>query len=175
MSFRVQMLTGKYLRVSLFLLFACFVNAPKVEAWEGVVTKVLDGDSIRVQRGDKTHEIRLYGIDTPEYGQAFSQKAKKKTRKLVFAQKVEVDARDTDRYGRIVAVVTTDGNSLNLELVRRGLAWVYPRYCKDVVLCAEMEQAERTARREHRGLWTEKNPMPPWQWKRQGNGIRSHR
>lgn len=45
-------------------------------AWEGYVTGVPDGDSLRVKKGGRVYEIRLYGIDSPEYGQFCWQEAR---------------------------------------------------------------------------------------------------
>jgi endonuclease YncB( thermonuclease family) len=47
-----------------FILFPglCF-------AWEGIVTRVIDGDTVTVAHKGKTVKIMLYGIDTPERSQ----------------------------------------------------------------------------------------------------------
>jgi len=50
--------------------------------------------------------------------------------------------RDVDRYGRLVAVVFVGHTDVNLELVRRGLAWHFTRYSSDPQPAA----AERSAR-----------------------------
>jgi endonuclease YncB( thermonuclease family) len=59
----------------------------------------------------------------------------------------------------MVALVRKQGGLLNSELVRNGLAWVYPRYCHAQPLCTELELLERGARRQRLGLWREKAPM----------------
>jgi len=43
-----------------------FLSCLSAFAWEGYVTKALDGDSLRVRKGNRVYEIRLYGIDSPE-------------------------------------------------------------------------------------------------------------
>ncbi len=69
---------------------------------------------------------------------------------------------DRDRYGRTVGVVLLpDGRSLNHELVRAGLAWMYRRYTNDESL-SDLEEEARVARR---GLWADRNPIPPWEWR----------
>jgi len=86
---------------------------------------------------------------------------------MVFGKNVTVHVTDTDRYGRTVAdVILPDGRVLNRELVAAGLAWWYRRYSKDENL-GQLEAAARTARR---GLWADKNPMPPWCWRKQKKG-----
>jgi len=153
----------------LFSAFGLFCNTAL--AWHGYVVKVLDGDSLRVKRGNKFYEIRLYGIDTPEYKQSYGKKAKRFTKSRTYKKTVTIEPRDVDRYGRIVALVKSQGRLVNRELVRDGLAWVYPKYCLEQPLCQEMKKEEARARRERRGLWKEKNPLSPWQWKRLKKGY----
>lgn len=132
-------------------------------AWEGVVTRIQDGDSFQVRQGRRTQTIRLYGIDCPEYQQPGGQRAKKLTSSLVKGRRVEIFPMDTDRYGRIVAVVRLGGLVLNAELVRLGSAWVYPRYCTSPALCRQWQAWEQEARRSRLGIWRDAHPEPPWQ------------
>jgi micrococcal nuclease len=105
-------------------------------AWSGKVVGVIDGDSITVLHDGRREEIRLWGIYCPEKRQAFGTKAKQATSRLVFGKMAEVNPVDVDRYGRTVAIVTVGTTLVNRELIRQGLAWVYPRYCKRQV-CEE--------------------------------------
>ena len=69
-----------------------------------------------------------------------------------------------DRYGRVVAVVwLPGGESLQAALLRAGLAWVWPRYCKD---CEKWQALQDAARATGKGLWWEPDPTPPWEWRR---------
>jgi len=80
----------------------------------------------------------------------------------VFGKSVTVQVLDRDRYGRTVGVVLLpDGRSLNHELVRAGLAWMYRRYTNDQSL-SDLEEEARVARR---GLWADPNPIAPWKWR----------
>ena len=153
--------------ILLAVVFTSLIQMGDAGAWEGVVVKVLDGDSIEIKRNGKVHTIRLYGIDTPEYKQAYSNKAKQFTKRLVNRQKVNVVEKDIDRYGRIVALVESRGQLVNRELVREGLAWYYSKYCLAQPLCGELKYLERKARKEGRGLWRDENPISPMDWKRQ--------
>lgn len=148
------------------VFFTC-LQADTIFAWEGIVVKIIDGDSLKVKRNGKIHDIRLYGIDTPEYRQAYSNKAKQFTRRLAYNQVVSVVEKDIDRYGRIVALVMSKGVLVNRELVREGLAWYYPKYCRSQPLCGELQVLERKAREARRGLWRDENPVSPWDWKHQ--------
>ena len=141
------------------------LNCIPAYAWEGHVTGVLDGDSLRVKRSSRVYEIRLYGIDSPEYGQFCWLEARGLTRGLVLGKIVNIKPVDTDRYGRIVALVWQQGQLVNSELVRNGLAWVYPRYCQTQPLCSDMKLLEEAAQKRGLGLWHKKSPMAPWLWR----------
>lgn len=160
----------------IFSIVACFISlllvpACSVSALEGTVVKVIDGDSLMVQWEGKVSEVRLYGIDTPEYRQPFSNKAKQFTRKLALGQLVIVEEKDIDKYGRTVALVRSRGKLVNRELVRVGLAWYYSRYCHEQPLCGELKLLEQKAKKEKRGLWRGRNPVSPRKWKKQGAGA----
>ena len=128
----------------------------------GKVVGVHDGDSITIlAAGNEQLKVRLDGIDAPELKQPFSQAAKEALSSLVFGKVVNFERLKKDRYGRTIAVVFAGQTNVNLELVRRGLAWRYDAYSKDPVLLA----AQNAAKAARRGLWSDKNPIPPWEWR----------
>jgi len=131
------------------------------QPFDALVVGVHDGDTITVLRDRQRIRVRLHGIDCPELGQAFGRPAKRLTSSLVFNQVVHLLPRDVDRYGRLVADVFAGHTEVNLELVRRGLAWHYTRHSSDPRLAA----AERTARTGRLGLWADAHPTPPWDWR----------
>ncbi|MCL2458306.1 MAG: thermonuclease family protein [Desulfobulbus sp.] len=137
----------------------------KAEVWEGVVTRVLDGDSFRIKRGNQLVTIRLYGIDSPEYGQTFWREAKEGASALLLGKQVMVESMATDQYGRTVALVGFRGQLINAEMVGRGLAWVYRRYCTAQPLCNRLYALEENAKTGRLGIWREPRPVPPWMWK----------
>lgn len=106
----------KILALTLFLIFLLIFPCLS-SAWSGKVVGIADGDTITVLQDKKQVRIRLYGIDCPEGGQAFGKKAKQFTSEMVFGKIVEIDYIDTDRYGRIVALVRVDGVLVNSALV----------------------------------------------------------
>jgi len=122
-----------------------------------------------VLKADLTQvKIRLAGIDAPETGQDFGSRAKQAASEMAFGKLVTILPRDTDRYGRTVAeVILPDGRSLGQELLRQGLAWRYVRYAPND---KELAGLVAEARAAHRGLWSQPNPIPPWDW-RHGKGV----
>jgi len=134
-----------------------------------MVVGVSDGDTIKVMQAHKEVKVRLYGIDCPERGQPFSRKAKEFTSDMVFGKIVEVHRMDTDRYGRTVALVVLNKALLNEELLKAGLAWVYNYYCSEQI-CESWKNYQLRAKFEKRGIWSEPDPVPPWEYRRKNRG-----
>lgn len=149
---------------ALALAASCFAPAARAEDFTGKVVAISDGDTITVLRGETQEKVRLEGIDCPEKGQAFGDKAKKFTGDLAFGKEARVAFKTRDRYGRIVGEVTLpDGKCLNRELVSAGMAMWYRAYSKD----RELEKLELDAKQARRGIWSEKAPpTPPWEFRR---------
>lgn len=134
-------------------------------AYKANVIGVSDGDTIKVFRNGQQIKIRLYGIDTPEKKQAYGKAAKRFTANLVADKEVGIEEAGKDRYGRYIAIIDIDGAILNEELVRNGYAWVYDRYCTRP-FCADWKKLEATARDKGAGLWADRDPQAPWEWRR---------
>ena len=68
-----------------------------------------------------------------------------------------------DKYGHIVGKVTFKGADVNLEQIKRGLAWHYKKYEReqDVEDRSIYAQAEYLAQRDKQGLWVEGNSVAP--------------
>lgn len=108
--------------------------------------------------------IRLADIDCPERSQPFGRAAKKFCSEFCFGKEVRILSNGKfDRYDRLIGTVEFNGQSLNKELVRNGLAWHFKRYSKD----KEFAALEVFSREQSRGLWSQSNPIPPWEWRRQ--------
>lgn len=86
----------------------------------------------------------------------------------VFGKEVTVQVAGQDRYGRTLGeVVLPDGRILNQELVREGLAWWYRKYAPDNAVLEKLEAEAREAKNHLRG---DKNPIPPWDYRRLRRG-----
>lgn len=137
-----------------------------------VVDRVMDGDSLKVRQHNRSFQVRLWGIDSPEHGQRYGDQAKSRCRRLVEGRQVVLGRKYIDRYDRVVALVWVDGVLLNEELVRQGTAWVHDRYCDEGV-CAGWHDLEGEARRGRIGLWRDAAPVAPWIWKGRQRSRRS--
>ncbi len=140
------------------------VSSPRFSSTiTGKIVGVHDGDSITLLTlGKGQHKIRLDGIDAPELSQAQGGQAKATLSGLVMGREVIVDDKGRDRYERTLGVVTVDGKNVNLEMVRLGYAWHYVKYSSDRALA----EAEEEARAAKRGLWKDRLPVAPWDWRR---------
>ena len=132
--------------------------------FDGTVTWVTDGDSIRVQTEDGAKvSVRLYGIDAPERDQPFGSEASLHLRRLVRGRTVRVVCRNRDTYGRLVATVLLGKMDVSLKMLSDGCAWHYSYYDATPAYA----EAERHARAEGRGLWAEENPINPYAWRKE--------
>jgi endonuclease YncB( thermonuclease family) len=137
----------------------------------GTVVAVADGDTLTlVDKRARRLIIRLAEIDAPEKCQPYGGQARKLLTELALNRAVKVEVIDIDQYGRRVGKVSVDGaaETVNRILLRHGLAWVYTTYARDATLKV-LEQQAAVARL---GLWADKKPLPPWQWRRT-HGVRT--
>lgn len=145
--------------------------APAASLVPVVVSAALDGDTVVVQGVEQ--RVRLASIDAPETahgrsrpGQAYSSAAQKwLERELVGRRGVAMRCVDEDRYGRSVCEFHRDGQNINREMVRAGLAWAYTanrRYVRD----PQVISAQREATQARRGLWAQAVAVPPWEWRK---------
>ena len=130
----------------------------------GPVASVLDGNTIEVLHNTHPERVRLSGIDCPEQGQAFGDRAKQAASTLLFGRDVILQTHGQDKYGRTLAdVLLRDGTNVNHELVKDGWCWWYRKYApRDAVL----EELEKAARDAKKGLWVDPAPVPPWEWRK---------
>lgn len=135
----------------------------------GTVVTVLDGNTLEI-RSDDNQKIKvfLYGIDCPELGQAFGDKAKIYLEKILLNQQVTVEFVTKDRIGNQYALVTTDmGDDPRVDLLREGLAWTI-----EGTKISELEPYRSFAQQKKKGLWTDGKPTPPWIFRREQSMLK---
>lgn len=150
------------LTAATLLLGYGFAIEPTNQSNRHAVLEVLDGDTIVVEYQGSEKRVRLAQIDAPETAQPFGPEAKQALTELLRDKSVGIAVETTDRYGRLVAEVVVNGDSVNAQLVKRGAAWVYRQYAHD----ESYYDYEAEARKAGLGLWAAANPTPPWEWRR---------
>jgi endonuclease YncB( thermonuclease family) len=125
------------------------------------VVGVSDGDTITVLVGKRPIKIRLEGIDAPEAKQSFGNRSKQALSDLVFGKEVLVTKTGQDRYGRSLGFVSTGGIDFNAKMLQDVWAWHYKKYNFD----SKVAELELQARAAKRGLWSEPNPLAPWDFR----------
>ena len=150
-----------YIKPFLLLLVISLVLSSIVTAQDFYLcTRVIDGDTIAVEKNGKKEKVRLIGADTPETVhpskpvEYFGKEASEFTRKNVEGKRVrlEYDWQNRDKYGRLLAYVyIEDGTFLNAEIIRQGYGFAYTRY--PFKYLEDFREYEREARGNNRGLW----------------------
>lgn len=165
-------------RFFFLLLAACGAKTMHADVLNGKVVRLSDGDTVTILDADnRTTRVRLSGIDAPEKQQPFGQQSKINLSRLVFNQDVTVDWHKLDRYGRTVGKImvrpsdcASCGMTLDVGLaqIQIGLAWWYRTYAKEQTPedREKYDATQQKARTEQMGLWSDVEPIPPWDWRK---------
>ena len=162
----------KTVRLAIITLLVCHMQAGFAADLSGKVVAIADGDTFTLLTAGKQQvKIRLAEIDAPESGQPYGNKSKQVLSGMIFGKDVRVVVQTTDRYGRTVGRPFVGDLDICAEMVRIGAAWAYRQYLRDGGLLT----LESEAKAEKRGLWStsEAQAVPPWEWRRSGNGNQS--
>lgn len=119
-----------------------------------------DGDTIRLNGTT----YRLWGIDAPETKQWCGDYAAGVMATAVLETltkgkgSVICEPKDTDRYGRTVAICSIDGRDLGKEMVQLGMAWAFTRYSHNYAA------DEAIAKVRNLGVHA-RGCQPAWEWR----------
>ncbi len=138
-------------------------NGQPIQLVSGLVTKVVDGDTIDVFLNGKTEKIRIIGINSPEtvdprrpvecYGKEASAYAKSLLNgKIVTLEPDETQA-NRDRYSRLLRYVYIEGKTdFGLNMIKEGYAYEYT-YDIPYIKQKEYKNAQTEAENKKLGLW----------------------
>ena len=142
---------------------ACGAWAAEKPILVGVVTSVIDGDTIKVQLSSGPVTVRLGHIDAPEMNQAGGGAAVRALDSRILTQEVSLEVVTRDGDDRVVAVVFLGGENVNAWMVKQGHAWAYRGHTREANYCVW----ENAARALGRGLWQNKGRdwVAPWDWR----------
>jgi len=132
------------------------------------VVGVHDGDTITcLDENNQQQKVRLASIDAPEVGQEYGRASREALAAMVFGKTIAVADEGRDQYGRWIGSVSVDGVDVNRQMIATGNAWHYTEFSNDATLAALQEQA----RMQKIGLWSQPDPIPPWQFRHQGGAT----
>jgi len=127
------------------------------DTYRGLVTQVLDGDSIRVSMNNRTWVVDYIGINAPSTlgdGECYGAEAAARNSELVLGKTVDLvpDVRLSDWYGTLHMYVYVDDAFINDMLVREGYA-LAESTPPDIRYDAQLTAAQAEAQAANRGLW----------------------
>ena len=128
----------------------------------GKCTAVIDGDTLQILVGRAPKTIHLNGSDAPELDQDFGAQAKSSLSSLALGKTVTVYPVATLPFGQVRGWVFIGSRNLSSEQIRLGLAWWYQ---EDAPTEVKLSGLQEDARRAGIGLWSNKLPISPWQWR----------
>ncbi len=168
----------KQLIVFLLLLFILSLASLLQANGLAVVSKIIDGDTLKVTYGGIKESVRLIGIDTPE--SRVNDRAKRQAKRsrhdirVIISQgkkaknfvkalikpgdivRIEFDIQQRDRYKRLLGYVyLSDGRMLNEEIIKAGYANLLT-IPPNVKYRDRFRKAYRYAVENKRGLWSDK-------------------
>lgn len=128
------------------------------------LTRVIDGDTIRVRLDGRGQRVRLLGLDAPELHRPHTpiQCAARASAAALAARVAPGDpvtlptdpTQDRyDRYRRLLAYARTATSDLQIAQLRDGWANLYTYHHQPLAREHDLERAARTARTQHRGVW----------------------
>lgn len=152
-----------YALIFTFLLSVSYADERHLQC---KVVGISDGDTFTCLVNKTQLKVRLVHIDAPEQAQPFGNKAKQALATLIFGKKVTLVIKGYDRYQRLLAVsYLGNGENINLTLVTQGMAWAYQKSGP------EYEQAQTQAMKAKIGLWQDRYPINPAEWRKQQSPL----
>lgn len=143
--------------LSFFLI--CFLA---LSAWggESAALRVHDGDTFALADA----KYRIWGVDAPELDQPWGIVARETLRQLLANGEITT-IRKGKSWNRMVVQCSAGEKDVALELLKMGLAWYLPKFAPKR---QDYREAEAEAREAKRGLWSDKKPVAPETWRKQG-------
>lgn len=156
-------------RILVLLALALFIpTSARATDLSGKVTEVIDGNTISLKSLSHTIKVRLLAVMPPEKSQPYADVARKHLADLILGKYVVVRYTGIGQEGYLVGRILLEQVDVNAQMLRDGVAWYYRPDESDL---AEADRqiyptCEQAARTESRGLWSEADPMPPWEFRR---------
>ncbi|MBA3540068.1 MAG: thermonuclease family protein [Deltaproteobacteria bacterium] len=142
----------------------CSSDGSKCGVTEATVARVIDGDTIELTTGER---IRYLLVNAPETtsgkNECYGQNAVTFNTDLVANKQIHLEydeAQCEDRFDRLLAYVSVDGQEVNALLVQRGYACVLHIPPAGDSREDEFKAYQAEAKAAGRGLWGQCDPIP---------------
>lgn len=120
------------------------------ETLDATVERAVSGDTLIVRTANGPLELRLADIGAPQGAGFFAPSSTTLLNAIASGQSARITLTGRDGTDRAFGLVRVGELNVNLELVRRGAAWV----CWDYALSTDYMPFENRARRQRLGLWS---------------------
>jgi endonuclease YncB( thermonuclease family) len=129
------------------------------------VTRIVDGDTIEVEKNNTKLPVRLIGVDTPELltadkpAQCFAQQAADRVKQVLLDKDIYLESdptqSDKDIYNRLLRyVILPDGTNFSKLLILEGFGHEYTFKNVPYKYQKEFLEAENIAKITKKGLWS---------------------
>jgi len=133
-----------------FILLTAYAAPSGAERYHGIVTQVVDGDTLIVRSLEQHISVQLEGIDAPDPGEPYAKRSAESLAQLCVQRTAEIVSTRSDEYGRVLGTVQCHGINANEAQLQRGFA----------ILDATSDTPpswhalQREAQHARRGLWS---------------------
>ncbi|KTD86135.1 thermonuclease family protein [Paenibacillus etheri] len=130
------------------------------------VTRVVDGDTMKLTIDGKKETVRLLLVDTPESvnpnipePQPFAIEASNFAKKMLTDKdvQIELDVSERDKYGRLLCYLYIDGKMFNEILLEQGYARVAYVFAPNTKYVDQFRAIQDKAREQGIGIWSIEN------------------
>lgn len=150
------------IKFALLITLSCIGTFPHIAFAEAKVTYFYDGDTVKIQDGTWSYKLRISNIDAPERNQSYGKKARRALMQFCKHARIDVAMTGFDKYHRQLGELYCNQQPVSTHMVANGHAWVYRQHSNDIWL----NELEASAKQQKLGLWRQKKPIPPWQWRK---------
>lgn len=180
MKKKIKLIFLIFLSLSIFIIKKININNENFEKiksqtnyYPGIVSKVIDGDTIEVFFFDTIPEfcnieekIRLIGVDTPEMNihkkegpEFYAEEAKNFTTKELLNEKILVKLDEItglrDKYGRLLGYIYIDDFIFNKIIIEQGYGKYYNKFKFEQEYMNLFYQAQNYAKEKKNGIWNQ--------------------
>lgn len=153
--------------VALLTVLYCALPV-KAHTLQAIVVEVNDGKTITVENTGRRIKVVLKAAEAPEKDQPYADAARLHLAGFVLNRQVVIEYTGLGAGAMLIARVFCEDRDIGLQMIRDGVAWFDRDYGSELGeqvqrLYSDSEQAAKT---EHRGIWQDASPVPPWEWRR---------